>query len=123
MTPPPGARLRLDSEDITWEQFEQFFLALLNALPEVDSANRYGAAGDDQEGIDHEIVFADGSTGGAQCRQRNKFGKPQFEKAVADNEYAADRTSWRRQRWPPNLRGWPWARLGAGRFGMSTTLG
>jgi hypothetical protein len=90
MTPPPGARLRLGSQDITWEQFEQFFLALLNALPEVASANRYGAAGDDQEGIDHEIVFADGSTGGAQCRQRDKFGKPQFDKAVADNEYAAD---------------------------------
>jgi len=91
MTPPQGARLRLCSADITWEQFEQFFLALLDALPEVASANRYGTSGDDQEGIDHEIAFADGTTGAAQCRQRDKFGKPQFDKAVSDNEYDADR--------------------------------
>jgi hypothetical protein len=91
MTPPGGARLRLGSAAITWEQFEQFFLALLNALPEVESANRYGAPGDDQEGIDHEIVFEDSTTGAAQCRQRERFGKPEFDKAVADNEYEANR--------------------------------
>ncbi|HEY5261863.1 MAG TPA: hypothetical protein VIJ33_07095 [Solirubrobacteraceae bacterium] len=90
MTPPQGARLRLCSADITWEQFEQFFLALVDALPEVASANRYGTSGDDQEGIDHEIAFADGTTGAAQCRQRDKFGKPQFDEAVSDNDYAAD---------------------------------
>jgi hypothetical protein len=91
MTPPAGARLRIGGDAITWEQFEQFLLALLDALPEVTSANRYGAPGDDQEGIDHEIAFVNGTTGAAQCRQRRRFGKPEFDEAVSDNKYAADR--------------------------------
>ncbi len=35
MTPPGGARLHLGSDAITWEQFEQFLPALLNALPDI----------------------------------------------------------------------------------------
>jgi hypothetical protein len=91
VSPPGGERLRLGSNDITWEQFEQFCLAFFNALPEVERANRYGGSGDKQDGIDIEIVFKDGSTAGAQCRQREKFGKPDFDKAVRDNLYATDR--------------------------------
>jgi hypothetical protein len=90
-TPPPGERLRLGSADITWEQFEQFLLSLLNALPDIKSAHRYGTPGDHQDGIDHEIVYNDKATGGLQARQRQRFGKADFDEAVDDNEYAADR--------------------------------
>jgi Restriction endonuclease len=91
MTSPAGDRLGLGSDRITWERFEQFCLALLNDLPEVESATRYAVPGEHQEGIDIEVHFADGSTGGVQCRQRAKFGKPDFDKAVSDNEYEATR--------------------------------
>ncbi len=91
MTSPAGDRLGLGSDRITWEQFELFCLALLNALPKVESATRYGVPGEHQEGIDIEVRFADGRTGGVQCRQRGRFGKPEFDQAVKDNEYEADR--------------------------------
>jgi hypothetical protein len=42
-------------------------------------------------GIDLEVAFVDGSPLGVQCRQCQGFGKPQFDKAIADNEYETDR--------------------------------
>jgi hypothetical protein len=91
MTPPGGKRLRLGSGESTWEQFEQFCLALFGALPEVKSVNRYGGRGEKQDGIDLEIRFANRRKGSAQCRQRAKFGKSDFTKAVAENAYEGTR--------------------------------
>jgi hypothetical protein len=81
----------LGGESIGWDEFEQFSQAFFMALPEVRDANRYGGPGEAQDGIDVEIRYLSGETGGAQCRQRQKFGKTQLKKAIEENAYEADR--------------------------------
>ena len=92
---PPGQQrpemLPLYDPNFPWSRFEAVCRALIAQMPTVQTVTHYGKAGDAQRGIDLVATLDDGSKWVFQCRQRKKVNRTQFEKAVKDTTYQADR--------------------------------
>jgi hypothetical protein len=94
--PPPlsphSLLLPLHGQDgFGWPQFENFCADLLELLPFVRTAKRFGGSGSAQEGIDIAAELTKGGELGAQCKQEKQFGPKAVEYAVAQTSYEAKR--------------------------------
>jgi hypothetical protein len=82
--------LPLGADDLSWQQFESFCLALIRAMPEVKRADKYGQQGQKQKGIDIEAELVDGRRRTAQCRQRKTFTPASLKKTLRENTFEAN---------------------------------
>ncbi len=90
------AILPFDSRDFSWETFEEFFCAFLNAQPtltigarkpvQIKNARLYGKRGGQQNGIDIEAIL-EGEIWVFQCKRRVKWTKRQTEQAIEKCSY------------------------------------
>lgn len=90
VTPLPEL-LPLADPNLPWARFEAFCRDLIFRLPGVEKAYVYGKPGDTQRGVDVIAELEDGTRWAFQCRQRKKVSVTQFDKAVKDTTYEADR--------------------------------
>jgi hypothetical protein len=82
--------LPLSADDLSWQKFESFCLAVIRAMPEVKRADKYGQQGEKQRGIDIEAELVDGRRRTAQCRQRKTFTPASLKKTLRENTFEAD---------------------------------
>lgn len=80
--------------DLPWKTFEQLCCRIAMTEPDVSRTHLYGVPGDDQQGIDvvvKKYVQNDEQTWCIQCKNHQYFSPGEFETAIRELEYQADR--------------------------------
>lgn len=77
--------------ELSPEQFEEFCAMLISAHFPGAQVNRFGVAGDRQDGIDIEAQLADGSYLTFQCKRVDEFGPAKVAAAITAHKRTCDR--------------------------------
>jgi hypothetical protein len=85
VSPPVVQRpLKLPFQEIDPDRFEQCCRSLVERMPDVRAAHRYGTTGQAQHGIDIYAELEDGSSAVFQCRRYEKMSPAHIRSAVRD---------------------------------------
>jgi len=75
--------------DLPWKSFENFCHDLLTCLFPDAAIHQYGGEGQDQKGIDLEMLWADGNKWTLQVKREKQFGPANIRKIIEEHKIAS----------------------------------